>query len=76
MAQVAKGVDPELPQAGAARGDAPRVVYSDGACVGPQDPLLARSTWAVHIPGAGGGMWAGPVQGPQTAQRGELYAAV
>eukprot|EP00974_Lingulodinium_polyedra_P019900 1923042-Lingulodinium_polyedra.AAC.1 len=37
---------------------------------------MARAAWAVHVPGEGGGVWAGPVQGAQTAQRGELLAAV
>eukprot|EP00974_Lingulodinium_polyedra_P074667 7235661-Lingulodinium_polyedra.AAC.1 len=37
---------------------------------------MARAAWAIHVPGDGGGGWAGPVQGAQTAQRGELMAAV
>eukprot|EP00974_Lingulodinium_polyedra_P049023 4712989-Lingulodinium_polyedra.AAC.1 len=37
---------------------------------------MARAAWAIHVPGAAGGTWAGPVQGSQTAQRAELMAAV
>eukprot|EP00974_Lingulodinium_polyedra_P075441 7310926-Lingulodinium_polyedra.AAC.1 len=37
---------------------------------------MARAAWAAHAPGEGGNTRAGPVQGPQTAQRGELFAAV
>eukprot|EP00974_Lingulodinium_polyedra_P080208 7768676-Lingulodinium_polyedra.AAC.1 len=37
---------------------------------------MARAAWAIVVPGDGGGAWAGPAQGPQTARRGELYAAV
>eukprot|EP00974_Lingulodinium_polyedra_P089197 8649751-Lingulodinium_polyedra.AAC.1 len=62
MSQVAQGVDPELPgvgAAGAAADGAPEV-YSDGACTDPEDPLLERAAWAIHVPGAGGGTWAGP----------------
>eukprot|EP00974_Lingulodinium_polyedra_P066213 6407474-Lingulodinium_polyedra.AAC.1 len=60
MAQVAQGVDPELPQlaVGAQRGT--REVYSHGACVDPEDPLMARAAWDITVPGAGGGTWAGP----------------
>eukprot|EP00974_Lingulodinium_polyedra_P081771 7917897-Lingulodinium_polyedra.AAC.1 len=52
------------------------MAFSDGACDCPQDPLLARAAWAVRIPGVHGGCWAGPADGAQTAQRGELAAAV
>eukprot|EP00974_Lingulodinium_polyedra_P091368 8858088-Lingulodinium_polyedra.AAC.1 len=37
---------------------------------------MARAAWAIHIPSRGGNERAGPVQGAQTAQRGELLAAV
>eukprot|EP00974_Lingulodinium_polyedra_P111962 10832793-Lingulodinium_polyedra.AAC.1 len=37
---------------------------------------MARAAWAIHVPGPGGGTWVGPVAGAQTAQRGELLAAV
>eukprot|EP00974_Lingulodinium_polyedra_P015050 1456964-Lingulodinium_polyedra.AAC.1 len=60
LAQVAQGVDPELPPHGAAAGAATDVVYSDGACHDPQDPLMARAAWAIRVPGSGGGEWAGP----------------
>eukprot|EP00974_Lingulodinium_polyedra_P007078 671158-Lingulodinium_polyedra.AAC.1 len=76
MAQVAQGASPDLPEHGAVAGGGRREVYTDGACVDPLDPLLARAAWAIVVPGEGGGTWAGPVDGPQTAQRGELYAAV
>eukprot|EP00974_Lingulodinium_polyedra_P065470 6330001-Lingulodinium_polyedra.AAC.1 len=53
MAQVARGVDPELPPAARVRGGGPREVYSDGACLDPEGPLMARAAWAVHAPGDG-----------------------
>eukprot|EP00974_Lingulodinium_polyedra_P046042 4413932-Lingulodinium_polyedra.AAC.1 len=37
---------------------------------------MARAAWAFAAPAAGGRAWAGPAQGQQTAQRGELFAAV
>eukprot|EP00974_Lingulodinium_polyedra_P055990 5384405-Lingulodinium_polyedra.AAC.1 len=37
---------------------------------------MARAAWAVVVPDEGGRTWAGPVYGQQTAQRGELYAAL
>eukprot|EP00974_Lingulodinium_polyedra_P114036 11041162-Lingulodinium_polyedra.AAC.1 len=37
---------------------------------------MARAAWAVVVPSEGGRTWAGPVHGQQTAQRGELYAAL
>eukprot|EP00974_Lingulodinium_polyedra_P017297 1677401-Lingulodinium_polyedra.AAC.1 len=37
--------------------------------------MLARAAWGVYIPGPYGGTWAGPADGAQTAQRGELLAA-
>eukprot|EP00974_Lingulodinium_polyedra_P050905 4895819-Lingulodinium_polyedra.AAC.1 len=46
LAQVAQGVDPELPPQGAAAAATADVVYSDGACYDPQDPLMARAAWA------------------------------
>eukprot|EP00974_Lingulodinium_polyedra_P013293 1289141-Lingulodinium_polyedra.AAC.1 len=52
------------------------MAFIDGACDCPQDPLLARAARAVYIPGDYGGTWAGPADGAQTAQRGELLAAV
>eukprot|EP00974_Lingulodinium_polyedra_P018253 1765438-Lingulodinium_polyedra.AAC.1 len=52
-------------------------VCSDGACADQEeDPRSARVAWAFHIPGPRGGSWTGPVAGHQSAQRGELSAAV
>ena len=56
-----------------------RTVYSDGACLRPQDPLLARAGWGVCVAderGRPGRTLAGPVDGPQTAQRAEVLAAL
>eukprot|EP00974_Lingulodinium_polyedra_P115553 11155770-Lingulodinium_polyedra.AAC.1 len=72
FAQDAQGVDPELPAPGQLPPPPPGrrwEVYTDGACIEPRDPRLARAAWAVVVPGAGR-TWAGPVQGQQTAQRG------
>eukprot|EP00974_Lingulodinium_polyedra_P111280 10764515-Lingulodinium_polyedra.AAC.1 len=68
MAQVAQGVCPGLPPDGPVPAQSRREVYTDGACVDPLDTLLARAAWAIIVPGPGGGTWAGPVDGPQTAQ--------
>eukprot|EP00974_Lingulodinium_polyedra_P086644 8398386-Lingulodinium_polyedra.AAC.1 len=38
--------------------------------------MLARAAWAAHAPRRGQNAWAGPVDGAQTAQRGELTAAL
>eukprot|EP00974_Lingulodinium_polyedra_P077459 7500110-Lingulodinium_polyedra.AAC.1 len=52
------------------------MAFNDGARNCPEDPLLARAARGVQIPGGHGGARAGPVDGAQTAQRGELMAAV
>eukprot|EP00974_Lingulodinium_polyedra_P079709 7718974-Lingulodinium_polyedra.AAC.1 len=44
--------------------------------MGPRGPLLARAAWAIVAPTFVGGAWAIPVQGHQTAQRGEFVVAV
>eukprot|EP00974_Lingulodinium_polyedra_P004563 428989-Lingulodinium_polyedra.AAC.1 len=69
QAAAATRVDPQLPRALPPREGGAVMAFSDGACDCPQDPLLARAAWAVHIPGAHGGCWAGPADGAQTAQR-------
>jgi ribonuclease HI len=57
-----------------------RVVWSDGSCVHPLDPLMARSAWGLRVDANGdeGRAFdlAGPVDGPQTAQRAEVTAAL
>jgi ribonuclease HI len=56
-----------------------RKVWSDGSCVHPLDPLLARAAWGLHIQGNGvmqSSDLAGPVGGAQTAQRAEVAAAL
>ena len=57
-----------------------RKVWSDGSCVHPLDPLLARAAWGIRVQGADEAAdptdFAGPVAGTQTAQRAEVAAAV
>ena len=52
--------------------------WTDGACVHPADPLLARAGWGLRLerPGAPLAEHRGPVDGAQTAQRAELTAAL
>jgi ribonuclease HI len=79
LAQQAAGDDPQLPGIQQQVRDGPRqTVYSDGACVHPSDPLLARAAWGVHVVAVGGRRRAlgGPVGGQQTAQRAEVTAAL
>ena len=42
----------------------------------PPDPLLARAAWGLRCGGRGEPNLVGPVEGPQTAQRAEVTAAV
>jgi ribonuclease HI len=57
-----------------------RKIWSDGSCVHPLDPLLARAAWGIRVQGADEAAdpadFAGPVDGKQTAQRAEVAAAV
>jgi ribonuclease HI/endonuclease/exonuclease/phosphatase family metal-dependent hydrolase len=56
-----------------------RKIWSDGSCVHPLDPLMARAAWGLHVQGVGGAQpldLAGPVDRAQTAQRAELAAAL
>jgi ribonuclease HI len=54
-------------------------VWSDGSCIHPLDPLLARAAWGLRIAGKDDAIavdLAGPVNGVQTAQRAEVTAAL
>jgi ribonuclease HI len=65
--------------AGQAGGVLRRKVWSDGSCVHPLDPLLARAAWGIRVQGLGGSgpvNLAGPVDRAQTAQRAEVAAAL
>jgi ribonuclease HI len=56
-----------------------RKVWSDGSCLNPLDPLLARAAWGIRVQGIGEAVpvdLAGPVNGAQTAQRAEVAAAL
>jgi ribonuclease HI len=56
-----------------------RKVWSDGSCLHPLDPLLARAAWGIRVQSSDAEAhvdMAGPVDGPQTAQRAEVAAAV
>ncbi len=50
------------------------VVWTDGSCVDPRDPLLARAAWAFVA--QDGSVQVGPVRGRQTAQRAEAAAVL
>ena len=79
MAEAAGREDPGLPVEQLAV-EAPRTkVWSDGSCVHPLDPILARAAWGLRVDGARGAPaadLAGPVDGVQTAQRAEVTAAL
>ena len=51
-------------------------VWTDGGCLYPKDPLMARAAWGLRVDSVENCNWGGPVQGRQTAQRGEVAAAV
>ena len=80
LLKAAEEEDPGFPDRDAALPAGGRwLVYTDGACADPTDPLLARAAWGLHLPaqrGLAARGAAGPVQGRQTAQRGELSAVV
>ena len=78
LAQEAAAADPRLPAPTPPRVGARQSVHSDGACLHPTDPLLARAGWGLHIAVAGqpARVLGGPVGGPQTAQRAEVTAAM
>eukprot|EP00974_Lingulodinium_polyedra_P049443 4751693-Lingulodinium_polyedra.AAC.1 len=69
-ATAASAVGPGLPGPLPPGEGGPVLAFSDGACDHPHDPMLARVAWAVRLPGRGQGVWSGPVDGAQTAQRG------
>ncbi|CAK0818279.1 unnamed protein product [Prorocentrum cordatum] len=52
--------------------------WTDGSCLHPGDPLLALAGWGVRLDGLPGKSFesCGPVDGRQTAQRAEVWAAV
>ena len=67
----------QLPAQAETHSDAPRsTVWSDGGCLHPTDPLLARAAWLFRCEALEQCNWAGPVQGKQTAQRAEVTAAL
>ena len=49
-------------------------MYSDGGFIHPNDPALATASWACSD--TRGRVWGGAVPGKQTAQAGEVYAAL
>ena len=51
-------------------------VWTDGACLHPADPLLARAAWGLRADAVDAVNFAGPVGGCQTAQRAEVAAVV
>jgi len=51
-------------------------VWTDGACLHPADPLMARAAWGLRADADESYNHGGPVQGCQTAQRGEVAATV
>ena len=66
LAEAAGGDDPQLPAQAALLPGAPRrTVWSDGACLQPADPLLARAAWGLWAEGQGlaAPNLAGPVDG-------------
>jgi ribonuclease HI len=86
LAQTARVEPMQFPVVGLQSADAVegssgsrRKVWSDGSCLHPLDPLLARAAWGIRVQGVGGGEprdFAGPVGGDQTAQRAEVAAAL
>ena len=83
LADAAATQDPQLPSALPLADDAggmvPRTVWTDGSCLNPRDPLLARAGWGLRVAAAEGGEpvdCSGPVGGTQTAQRAEVVAAL
>jgi ribonuclease HI len=83
LAEAAERADPQLPDVQpVAEGASSRTIWSDGSCVHPLDPLLARAAWGLRIAAstdggsAGEHDLAGPVGGAQTAQRAEVTASL
>ena len=77
LASAAACVDAGLPpQAELQPAAACATVWTDGACLRPTDPLLARAAWGLRAAGLEQCNWAGPVSGAQTAQRAEVTAAL
>ena len=69
--------DPQLPIEQPEMQAPRRTVWSDGSCVHPVDPLMARAAWGIRVDGIDGASptdLAGPVDGVQTAQRAEVTA--
>ncbi len=77
MADAASCEDPSLPPQAPPQSDAPRsTVWTDGACLHPTDPLLARAAWGLRCEALALCNWGGPVDGAQTAQRAEVMAVL
>ena len=77
LAEAAASDDPQLPAQAQLRPDAPRsTVWSDGGCLHPTDPLLARAAWGLRCEALEQCNFGGPVQGKQTAQRAEVTAVL
>lgn len=78
-ARCTTALPPLPPAVEQAPGTVRRRVWTDGACVHPRDPLLARAGWGLVLEGSEQSPEAergGPVDGAQTAQRAELTAVV
>jgi ribonuclease HI len=54
----------------------PVTVWTDGACLHPADPYLARAGWGLRLDSEEPLNMGGPVSGAQTAQRAEVTAAL
>ena len=77
LADAAAAEDPQFPPQALVQPGLPRsTVWSDGGCLHPTDPLLARAAWGLRCEALEQCNWGGPVQGKQTAQRAEVSAAV
>ena len=77
LADAAASADPQIPDQAELRPDAPRsTVWSDGGCLHPTDPLLARAAWGLRCEALDQCNWGGPVKGKQTAQRAEVTAVL
>jgi ribonuclease HI len=79
LADAASQADPQLPMEQPRVEGPRRTVWSDGSCIHPLDPLMARAAWGIRVEGNEGAAatdMAGPVDGAQTAQRAEVTAAL
>ena len=77
LADAAAGDDPQLPPPAEVDMQAPKcTIWTDGGCLHPTDPLLARAAWGLRCADLENCNWGGPVGGKQTAQRAEVTALV